>query len=63
MEIVFSSKLRADYVWRMLVTILFKVSYRLLSKNIKIEIYKTMILPVVSYRCENSPVTLKHNTD
>jgi hypothetical protein len=28
------------------------LSYRLLSKNIKIRIYKTIILPVVLYGCE-----------
>jgi hypothetical protein len=28
------------------------LSSRLLSKNIKIRIYKTIMLPVVLYRCE-----------
>jgi hypothetical protein len=32
---------------------------RLLSKNIKIRIYKTIILPVVLYGCETSCLTLR----
>jgi hypothetical protein len=32
---------------------------RLLSKNIKIRIYKTVILPVVLYGCETWPLTLR----
>jgi hypothetical protein len=31
----------------------------LLAKNVKIKIYKTMILPVVLYGCENLSLTLK----
>jgi hypothetical protein len=31
----------------------------LLSKNIKITIYKTIILPVVLYGCETWPLTLR----
>jgi hypothetical protein len=31
----------------------------LLAKNVKIKIYKTMILPVVLYGCENCSLTLK----
>jgi hypothetical protein len=31
----------------------------LLSKNIKIRIYKTIILPVVLYGCETFPLTLR----
>jgi hypothetical protein len=34
-------------------------SSRLLSKNIKIRIYKTIILPVVPYRCETWSLTLR----
>jgi hypothetical protein len=34
-------------------------SSHLLSKNVKIRIYKTMILPVVLYGCENWSLTLK----
>jgi hypothetical protein len=30
-----------------------------LSKNVKIKIYKTVILPVVLYGCKNSPLTLR----
>jgi hypothetical protein len=33
-------------------------SSRLLSKNVKIKIYKTIILPVVLYRCETLSLTL-----
>jgi hypothetical protein len=32
---------------------------RLLSKNLKIRIYKTIILPVLLYWCEIWPLTLK----
>jgi hypothetical protein len=35
------------------------LSSRLLSKNIKIRIYKTTVLPVVMYRCETWFLTLK----
>jgi hypothetical protein len=35
------------------------VSSRLLSKNIKVRIYKTIILPVVLYGCETWPLTLR----
>ncbi|PNF37913.1 hypothetical protein B7P43_G03888 [Cryptotermes secundus] len=35
------------------------MSSRLLSKNIKIRIYKTIILPVVLYGCETSSLTLR----
>jgi hypothetical protein len=35
------------------------LSSRLLSKNVKIGICKTIILPVVLYRCETWPLTLK----
>jgi hypothetical protein len=35
------------------------LSSRLLSKNIKIRIYKTIILPVVLYGCETWSVTLR----
>jgi hypothetical protein len=31
---------------------------RLLSNNIKIKIHKTMVLPVVSYRCETFSLAL-----
>jgi hypothetical protein len=33
-------------------------SSHLLSKNVKIRIYKTIILPVVLYGCETSSLTL-----
>jgi hypothetical protein len=35
------------------------LSPRLLSKNIKIRIYRTIILPVVLYWCETSSLTLR----
>jgi hypothetical protein len=35
------------------------LSYRLLSKNIKIRIYKTIILPVVLYGCETWSLILR----
>jgi hypothetical protein len=35
------------------------LSSRLLSKNIKIEIYKTIILPLVLHRCETWSLTLR----
>jgi hypothetical protein len=35
------------------------LSSRLLSKNIKIRIYKTIILPVVLYGCETLSLTLR----
>jgi len=34
------------------------LSSRLLSKNLKIKIYRTIILPVVLYGCETWPLTL-----
>ena len=35
------------------------LSSRLLSKNLKIKIYRTIILPVVSYGCETWSLTLR----
>jgi hypothetical protein len=35
------------------------LSSRLISKNLKIKIYKTVILPVVLYRCETWSLTLR----
>jgi hypothetical protein len=35
------------------------LSSRLISKNLKIKIYKTVILPVVLYGCETWSLTLK----
>jgi hypothetical protein len=35
------------------------LSSRLLSKNLKIKIYRTIILPVVLYRCETWLLTLR----
>ena len=36
-----------------------RVSHSLLSKNVKIKIYGTIILPVVSYGCETWSLTLR----
>ena len=35
------------------------LSFRLLSKNLKIKIYRTIILPVVLYGCETWALTLR----
>jgi hypothetical protein len=35
------------------------LSYRLISKNLKIRIFKTIILPVVLYGCETWSLTLR----
>jgi hypothetical protein len=45
----------------MLATILFRIFYLLISspKNVKIRLYKTIILPVVFYGSGTWPVTLK----
>jgi hypothetical protein len=37
------------------------LSSRLLSKNLKIRIYRTIILPVVLYQCETWSLTLKED--
>jgi hypothetical protein len=36
-----------------------RLSYRLLSKNVQIRIYKTIILPVILYGCETWSLTLR----
>jgi hypothetical protein len=35
------------------------LSFRLISKNLKIQVYKAVILPVVLYRCETLSLTLR----
>jgi hypothetical protein len=35
------------------------VSSRLLSKNVKVRIYKTIILPMVLYGCETCSLTVR----
>ena len=35
------------------------MSFRLLSRNLKIKIYRTIILPVVLYGCETWSLTLR----
>jgi len=37
------------------------LSSRLLSKNLKIKIYRTIILPLVLYRCETWSLTLRED--
>jgi hypothetical protein len=39
------------------------MSSRFISKNVKIKIYKTVILPVVLYGCETWSLTLGRNID
>jgi len=39
------------------------LSSRLLSKNLKIKIYRTIILPVVLYECETWSLTLKEERE
>jgi hypothetical protein len=54
------NRLREDYIPGMLATIQFSLLYsHLLSTNVKVKIYKTIILPVVLYGCETWPLTLK----
>jgi hypothetical protein len=44
----------------MLATIQFSLlSSRLLSRNVQVKVYKTIILPVVLYGCETWSLTLK----
>ena len=38
------------------------LSSRLLSKNLKIKIYKTVVLPVVLYGCETWSLTLREES-
>ena len=39
------------------------MSSRLLSKNLKIKLYRTVILPVVLYGCETWSLTLREETN
>jgi hypothetical protein len=55
-RIWFMRKLRAGYIRVMLTTVR---CYRLLSKNIEIEINKTIVRPVVLYECETWSLTLR----
>ena len=60
MKILFQKKLRADLGQEMLAIIRCRISSsRLLSKNLKIMLYKTIILPVVLYGCETWLLTLR----
>ena len=56
-KILFRKKLRAGNAWYHSVQNL--LSSRLLSKNLKIKICRTIILPVVLYGCETWLVTLR----
>jgi hypothetical protein len=38
-------------------------SSRLISKNLKIKMYKTVILPIILYGCETWSLTLRGNID
>ena len=42
-----------------LIIFLITLSSRLLTKNLKIKIYKTIILPVVIYGCETWSLTIR----
>jgi hypothetical protein len=53
-------RLRADYIRGTLATIRFSLlSSRLLSRNVKVKINITMVLPVVLYGCETWSLTLR----
>jgi hypothetical protein len=39
------------------------LSSQMLSKNLNFRIYKTIILPVVLYRCETWSLTLREDID
>ena len=56
-QILLRNKLRADWVREMLAII--PLFSRLLSKNVKIKIYGTIILSVVLYGCETWSLTLR----
>jgi hypothetical protein len=60
-KIACTKRLRTDQIWRMLATIQFRVSLSslLLSRNVKVKIYKNIILPVVMYGCETWSLTLR----
>jgi hypothetical protein len=62
-KIVCTKRLSADQIRGMLATIRSShLSSRLLSRNIKVKIYKTIILPVVFYGRETRSLTLReHN--
>jgi len=47
------SGIACSYSWQNL------LSFSLLNKNLKIKIYRTIILPVVLYGCETSMLTLR----
>jgi hypothetical protein len=54
-------KLGVDEIWGTLATMQFRIflSSCLQSRNVKIKLYKTIILPVVLYGCETWSLTLR----
>ena len=59
-EVVCSEHYKVIYIWRVLNVIRsITLSSRLLSKNLKIKIYRTIILSVVLYGCETWSLTLR----
>jgi hypothetical protein len=54
-------KLRADQISGIFATIQFRIflCFRLLSKNLKIKLYKTVVLPVALYESETWSLTLR----
>jgi hypothetical protein len=54
-------KLRGDEILGMLTTIQFRIFLfsQLISKNLKIKIYKNIISPVILYGCETWSLTLR----
>ena len=54
-----NTKLHNDFVFLCSIILPNLLSSRLLSKNLKIEIYRTIILPVVLYGCETWSPTLR----
>ena len=53
----------AQYVIRRYSSVQNLLSPRLLSKNVKIKIYRTIILPVVLYGCESWSLTLREGKE
>jgi len=52
-------KLTADSTLEMLVTIWSRMSFHFLSKNMKMKIWRTIILPILSCGCETWSLTLR----
>ena len=58
-EVLTAVLLTLEVLWDFYILVLVVLSYRLLSKNLKIKIYKTIILPVFLYGCETWSLTLR----